>query len=67
MGDLHVMKSGLEEAGKGKVLAHHSGHLRGKRWNREQRGKVLGRLGKNRRGGSGGGVSEGGWRATLPA
>lgn len=51
MGDLHVMKSGLEEAGKGKVLAHHSGHLRGKRWNREQRGKVLGRLGKNRRGG----------------
>lgn len=46
MEDLHVMKYKLEEAGKSKVVTHHSGYLQGKRW--RQRGKVLGVLGKNR-------------------
>lgn len=45
---MHVMKSGLEEAGKSKVVTHHSGYLQGKRWNKGQRGEVLGGLGKNR-------------------
>ena len=34
MEDLHVMKSGLEKAGKIKISTHHSGNLQGKRWNR---------------------------------
>lgn len=42
-GKLHVMKSGLEEAGRSKVLTHHSGYLQGKRWNREAERKSTGK------------------------
>ena len=69
MENLHVMKSGFEEAGRSKVLTHHSGYLQDKRWNRGNRGKVLGELDKKKFvmvEGSGGRASEGGWRFRLP-
>lgn len=67
MGDLHVMKSELEEAGERKVRTHHSGYLQGKRWNKGQRRKSTGQVIQKQVMGSGGREHEGGWRATLPA
>lgn len=67
MENLHVVKLGLEEAGKRKVLTHHSRCLHGETWNGGQRGTVLRGLGPKRWVGSGGRASEGGWMATLPA
>lgn len=67
MGDLHVMISELEEAGKSKVRTHHSGYLQGKRWNKGQRRKSTGKVIQKQVVGSCGREHEGGWRATLPA